>query len=146
VANTYPFLVASTHTFQAIGVLSSGGGAAGSVIRFGIYADNGSGYPGARIIDCGTAASTGTGVISVTTSIALTPGLVWLTCVAQGQAGTQPTVYGAYTSRTAFALGTSQPVGYVESYQGGTISGALPASFPGSVSLAASPIMVCLEA
>lgn len=91
-AYAYPFVVNTTHKFPSIGCDVTAGGGTGSVIRFGLYADNGSGYPGALITDFGTVASTGTGLTEITPvgGITITPGLYWL--VLCSQVGTAPTV------------------------------------------------------
>lgn len=61
-----------------------------SVLRLGIYAnDEATDRPAALIVDGSTVdTSTGSGAQAVSISQALSPGLVWVACAAQGAAGT----------------------------------------------------------
>jgi hypothetical protein len=89
----------------------------------GIYADDGSGYPGALILDggsistgtgnAGTVATGGTPGVYMNTGISATvlkPGLYWIGGVVQGVTTTQPTIRtGVYN--TGFGGGTSSVPG-----------------------------------
>jgi hypothetical protein len=126
-AYCYPYVVTATHTFTSLGINVTTGGGTGSVCRFGIYSDNGSGYPGALMLDASTAVTTGTGAVQSTTfSQSLTPGLYWLVCAPQ--VGTGPTVTSDAGAGSpvfgASAPGTS--AGDKRCYAVGSVSGAMP--------------------
>lgn len=59
---------------------------AGSTVRLGIYADNGSGRPGALILDAGTVDAATDGVKEIVISQSLAAGLYWVGSVSQGGA------------------------------------------------------------
>lgn len=62
--------------------------AASNSMRLGIYADNGEGYPGALVVDGGTASAATTGAKTVTfATVTLPPGTYWLAYVLQGGTG-----------------------------------------------------------
>lgn len=85
-----PVVIGRTITVDRLGIETTAGGA-GSVLRFGIYADDGFGRPlGGLVVDGGTADSSGTGDVTVTISQVLQPGIYWLCLVRQG--GSAPTV------------------------------------------------------
>jgi hypothetical protein len=87
-----PFYVPKSTAFDRICVNITVAGEAGSVVRLGIYVDNGSGAPGALTVDGGTVAGDGAAAFK-TVTIALTlQGLYWLSCCVQAAAGTQPTM------------------------------------------------------
>lgn len=125
-----PFGVTDPHTFTAIGCNITIAGTGGT-LRYAVYADNGSGYPGALVQDFGTVAATGTGATSITANCALSPGLYWLVIVGQG-GSVQPTVTTWNPVFAVALLGSSGPgVGAGNSgYGGATIAAAAPATFP----------------
>lgn len=73
-----PFIVSKTITFDRIAMDFTAGGDVGSLVRLGIYADNGNLYPGALVLDAGTLAGDSTAAQSITINQTLTPGLYWL--------------------------------------------------------------------
>lgn len=85
-----PYVVEEPHTFIGLGLNVTTAGAAGAIIRFGLYQDN-NGIPGALIVDAGTVAADTTGFKAVTISAMLAPGLYWTSVASQGPS-TQPTV------------------------------------------------------
>ena len=129
--HAFPFFVSEEATFTDIGASITTSGSSGSVIRFGIYADNGSNYPGTLIYDAGTC----TGVsasppeftsITFGTAQTLPPGLYWLSMCGQGSPATQPTIrcrsfqlYGIFGSNASNPP-ESAPNGFYQS----SISGA----------------------
>lgn len=137
----HPYVVPSTLSIAKLGLSVTGAGGAGSVIRLGIYADNGSGYPGALVLDAG-AGIDGTSAtvqeITLENAQVLDAGLYWFGGV--GQVGTAATVRTFATpgnnSPMPMSYGTSAPTtaltagGYVQ--QSGA-SGALPATFTSTV-------------
>lgn len=124
-----PFFVGRTVTISNIGINVTTGGGAGALVRLGIYADvddGVGGYPGALVVDGGTADSSAVAFISVSTSTVLQPGLYWLVAVAQ--------VAGCTVSALQ---GPSQTVGYQgaggllgrNTYRALTVTGALPGTY-----------------
>jgi hypothetical protein len=86
-----PFVVQRRRIPVAIGVNVAGGGSAGALLRFGIFADA-DGIPTTLVIDAGTVAATSVSVASASLSTLLEPGLYWLAIAAQGAPATAPTV------------------------------------------------------
>jgi hypothetical protein len=120
-------VVGVSHTFSAVGVNATVAGTGGTLTLV-VYADNGSGYPGALVYS-GTVSATTTGVIDITgILLTLTPGLYWIGLVGQG--GTvQPTV--TTSTDTGFAapvIGNSTPATLQQNsnYLLGGVSGAPP--------------------
>lgn len=134
-------------TLDRIGIEVTGAGGVGSVIRLGLYADNGEGFAGALILDAGTVDSTGTGVKEITVSQAVSAGLYWLAYVAQ--VGTAPTVRsglgvdgGTHNETTAANIGLYNYPRVVTTHGG--IAGALPTPAPaaGAVEFRAPRVFV----
>ena len=121
-----PFLVDKAHTFTGITVNITSAGATGSVVRLGIYADDGTGIPGVLVLDTGTIDGTLTTYQAKTISQMLPPGQYWLAVAGQGSPATQPTLKAAsgfgsrYFGMNNYANGTS--AGYYQS----SVTGALP--------------------
>lgn len=117
-------------------------GEAGSVIRMGVYRDNGAGAPGALLLDGGTVAADTVGVKTITGLAGVAPGgLLWLVRASQLCPTTPPTV------RT-FSGGMARPVpknGLTTTYGGfssGTnVPGALPAAFGVASGSGGAPLM-----
>lgn len=124
-----------------IGAEVTAAGDAGSTVRIGIYADNGNGYPGALVADCGTIPGDAVAVAEITVNLTLNPGLYWVGMCVQGVTTTQPTVRTASTLHPInppAPLGTSAPAGTsveTSGFAAVTVTGALPATFPASVNL-----------
>jgi hypothetical protein len=126
-----PFWVSEAQTFDRIGCEITGKGAAGSVVRLGVYADDGSGKPGALVLDAGTVPGDVSGPKEIAIRQTLHAGLYWLVSVGQGGspqirclAATQ-VLGGAGTSTLAMATASSPRLGYTMA----GVSGALPARF-----------------
>lgn len=113
-----------TRLFADISVV----GEAGSVLRLGIYADNGN-YPGALILDGGAVAGDSATVQEVTVSQVLAPGLYWVGGAVQSAPTTQPTVRvinnASPVGHTALPSANTPFVGYGQT----GVTGALPANF-----------------
>lgn len=130
-----PWFVPRTTAFAAIGAEITSAGDAGSTLRLGIYADDGTGYPGALTLDAGTIAGDSVAVQEVTVPFTLTPGLYWVGGVVQGVTTTQPTVRVITQGNPEMVLSTSAPptgtppVGFA----GFDMTGALPAAWPTAV-------------
>lgn len=81
-----PFPISRSVTVDRIGVHVTTDGGPSSTLRMGIYSAAAGGGPGALVLDAGTVSCNGTGFKEITVSQALTPGLVWLCAVRQGNA------------------------------------------------------------
>ena len=86
------FPVTTDVTLDRIGISVNTAGAAGSVIRLGIYRDDGAIGPDALVLDAGTVDSTTTGRKEITISQALTPDNYWLMLAGQGTPASAPNV------------------------------------------------------
>jgi hypothetical protein len=111
-------------------------GDAGSKLRLGIYADNGSTYPGALVLDAGVIAGDSATVQELTISQSLAPGLYWFGGAVQIVTTTQPTVRVCNAPPiVAISGGTSLPaagaglLGFTQS----SVTGALPSNFSTTV-------------
>lgn len=129
-ASAVCFWVSSSQTFDRIGCEVTTVGAAACVVRLGIYADNGSGIPGARVLDAGTVAGDSLGAKEITISQVLPAGLYWLVTANQGGAPTVRSAAnnllgGAGVSTLGVATGASPRTGYTAT----GVSGALPSTF-----------------
>ena len=134
-----PFWVPNAITVSQLLFEVTTGGDATSVYRLGIYADDGTGHPGALVLDAGTKAVNlgGSGIPGVVTiaglSTALNPGVYWIVGVIQGSITTQPTL------RTIQGVGimpnidfgtTAPPTdGVVFGYNMSGVTGALPSTY-----------------
>ena len=131
-----PFPVDRSCTLDRFGIEIGTAGAAGSVVRLGLYADAG-GRPGALISELGTVnTASGDRVATLAVSEAVTAGIVWAAICLQGAAAGQPTLYvtSAPAPLTPLpggnvagvpSIGSSPPPCLVHL---GAISGALPAT------------------
>lgn len=125
----HPLDVPHDVTVDRIAVEVTGAGGAGSVVRLGIYLDDGTGVPGALLLDAGAGidGTSATGQ-AITISQALSRGRLWLACVSQ--VGTVPTMRALAGGVAGVDLGTTIATNVAVGYQSGTsTSGALPASF-----------------
>lgn len=130
-----PWVVTRPTAITNLAAEVTAAGDVGSVVRLGIYSDDGTGYPGALLLDAGTIPGDAIAVAAVTVSITLTPSLYWVGGVVQGVTTTQPTMrtvavdlLGAIAISTAATPPANVPggVGYV----GFGMTGALPATWP----------------
>jgi hypothetical protein len=133
-----PWLVTRPCVIDRIGSEIATIGDAGSLLRLGVYADNGNSYPGALLLDAGTIAGDSATVQQVTCSLALTPGLYWVGGAVQSVTTTQPTVRGLFSSfaspvpivlAAAPSAGGTTTHGYTQT----GVTGALPATFTSTV-------------
>lgn len=110
-------------------------GGTGSVVRMGVYADDGTGYPGALLVDAGTVDTTTTGVKTLTlgTALSLAAGRYWLAGVGQGAPAPNPTMRldGTTTPRAGILAATAAIAlqNAIVSYRHTGVTGALPGTF-----------------
>lgn len=110
-----PFLVGTQATFDRIG-LEVTTLAASNVVRLGIRADDGSGYPSTAtaLLDAGTIDASATGFKEITISQVLPPGLWWVSATLQGGTGASVRIrnnsplVGQTVTSTSNACGFSQ--------------------------------------
>lgn len=131
----YPWIVTRSCTLDRLGGDITVIGDAASTVRLGIYADNGSFYPGSLVLDAGTISGNSATLQTITISQALSPGVYWIGGAVQGVTTTQPTVR-TMASQTfqPMGLGTSVSTGAtVIGYQESSVTGALPSTFSSTV-------------
>lgn len=125
-----PLWVTQAHVFTGLGLGVTTAGTTGSVIRLGVYTDNGAGGPSNLILDAGTVDGTATGFQSLTgLTIPLATGPYWLASAFQGSPTTQPTVQcvGASTSGPGYVGNPTLWSQGMEPYMT-SVTGALPLS------------------
>lgn len=132
-----PWFVPNAVTVSRIGAEIVSAGDSGSKLRLGIYADDGTCYPGALVLDAGTIAADSNTVQEITVSQALTPGLYWVGAAVQIVSVTQPTVrcVNAPPIVPHIHVGAAAPsaaqltFGFVHT----SVTGALPTPFTSTV-------------
>lgn len=72
-----PFYVAAPLTYDRIAISVTAAGAAGTLVRLGLYADTGAVYPGSLVVDAGEVGVAVTGTRELPINITLAPGLYW---------------------------------------------------------------------
>ncbi len=149
-----PFPVPRDVTPTRIGAEIVTGGSVGATLRLVIYADDGSGGPGALVLDSAVDGSASTvlnnGLIDatnastqeITISKALTAGLYWAGGVVQGAPATRPYVRCVTSGTFGLGAATMAAMGAAASpvaYDQASVSGAPPATF----TIAAAPQGLC---
>ena len=143
-----PFWVPNAITLNRLGGEVTLTGDAGSKIRLGIYNDDGTGRPGALVLDAGQIAGDSVAVQQLTINQALASGLYWIGGAVQAVTVTQPTVRCNVPSAGASATGywpisdagTAIPgagatgIGFAQT----GVTGALPGTFGTPSGLAGS--------
>lgn len=136
-ARAVPLWVPAQATISRIGGEITVVGDAGSKIRFAIYDDDGTGRPGALILDAGTIAGDSATVQEIVVNQAITPGLHWMAAVSQLVTVTEPTVRVVTSAGIEPALdaGTAIPVAGAVSatWNLAGVVGAFPGTYAGGV-------------
>lgn len=134
-AGAVPFIAAQTASWAAMGTEVTSAAPAGGLLRVGVYADTGNGYPGALLASPGAMATTGVGVpmVSFAAPLTLQAGLYWLAFQIEGA---QATLRSVTNSVSGFA-GLPSPSG-LATWDGfysatGWSAGSLPNPFPAGV-------------
>lgn len=124
------FWVAQTLTVDRIGVGVVTAGDVGSFVRLGIYADDGSGKPGALLLDAGTIDGGSATAQEITISKQLTAGLYWTASVCQNVVVTAPICRGLNGNQIVGAVDTlSNAVTFTQAgWSQAGVTGALPAN------------------
>ena len=137
-----PFWVPSAGTYDRIGVEHTVL-AGSSTFRLGVYADDGTGQPGALVLDAGTVdTSTVASFQAITISIALSAGLYWVGGVAQGGNPTMRAQAGML-QLFSYADPTSSPT--ITCYSRTSVTGALPNPFGSTATGSIGPAAVFLR-
>jgi hypothetical protein len=138
-----PWVVTRTFSIDRIGGEVTAIGDVGSLLRLGVYADNGNAYPGALVLDAGTIAGDSATAQQVTCALTLAPGLYWIGGAVQAVTTTQPTVriVGAFAPTSPLISGTSIPGAnaVVQCYAQTSVTGALPATFSTTIAVSITP-------
>jgi hypothetical protein len=136
-----PFWVPRAMTLDRLGCEVTVGGGANAVTRLALASDDGTGKPGALLVDGGTAVTTGTGDKNVTINQAVPAGLHWLGAVNQGAAAPPATLRLVGSDGLQFIYsaqpGTRVGLGWIET----GVTGAVP-SARGTLARNNTPIRV----
>jgi hypothetical protein len=133
-----PWFVSRAVTVSRIGAEITVAGDAGSVLRLGLYADDGTGYPGALVSGSeATIPSDVVGPAEATISATIQPGVYWAVGVVQGVTTTQPAVRVPANVMVSIGRTTMPTAGNAEiCYTQANVTGALPATFTTAVATA----------
>lgn len=137
-----PVFIPIEKTLDRIGAEITGAGESGSTLRLGIYRDDGTGFPGALLLDAGTIDATSATVQQITINQVITPGVYWIGGAVQGAPTTQPTVRnvstfahsGVGTAGGSAAVPNQGLVGYSQA----AVTAGLPATFTTTVTIGGS--------
>ena len=127
-----PKFIPAATTLDRLGIGVQAAGDATSVFRIGVYADDGTGRPGALVLDAGTVGTDTVGEKVATVNLVLEAGWYFFGGAVQGVTTTQPTI------RTVSQFWESVVVDHVIAPVGGNVAmgfqqtgvtGVLPATF-----------------
>jgi len=121
-ATYYPVL--RRITFDRIACRVTTAGAAGALVRMGIYRDNRMFYPAELLLDAGEVAADTTGEKPVVVDVTLQPGGYWLACITNDAA---VELAATYESLCIFGLISSTRIAGARVSQ---TYGPLPSTFP----------------
>jgi len=139
IATASPLHIPIACTIDRIACEVTGVGSVNSVVRLGIYADNGFGYPGALVLDAGTVSGTTTGIKEVTISKALAAGRYWLVGCNQGAPTTGATVrVNAGLVAPVLAASSAILASNATVYAMASTTGALPSTWTATLQSATS--------
>jgi hypothetical protein len=124
-----PFGVGKPTWFDQLGIEVTTAAATGGVIRLGIYADTGQGFPGLLWLDAGLVPSTAAGFVTVTILQLLPAGLYWLAAQPEVASGALRSVTN--TPPGMWGMPATAGGGVFDGFIAtGVPAGALPAWFP----------------
>lgn len=136
--------IPTTTTLDRIGAEITTIGAVDAVVRLGIYADDGTGRPGARLLDAGTIDGMSATVQEIAISTVLPRGWTWFVAVGQGSSTMatvrSPSLTGVYPPAWGTDYTASIPTAGLSAfgYRNDGVTGALPATFTVSALSAAA--------
>jgi len=133
----HPYQVTTAFTIDSISInVTSAAGQPTTVVRLGIYADNGSGSPGSLVLDAGSVQVNSTGTKTITVSQSLSKGIYWFAAWSSRPSGGNASINsystGGTTSNTSVGQiadtysNTASPLGYLIN----TTYGTFPSTFP----------------
>lgn len=143
-----PFLVPNACRISRIGGDVSAAGEAGSKLRLGIYADDGTGYPGQLVLDAGPIAGDSATVQEITVNQALAAGVYWIGGVVQSATTSQPTVRiqsGWHSPIPMRSPSLPTASAGVSGFSQASVTGALPPVFTSSVTTAGAAPRVFIK-
>lgn len=136
-----PFPINAPLTISAIGCYIATAGA-DQYARLGIYADDGSVYPGKLVLDAGRLAATSTGAKTATEALTLPVGLYWLAVAHQKTGATSKAIAvqgfsnggisGPLLGMPSLTTTNQASVGY---YLAAVVTGAFPTPAPSGAAL-----------
>lgn len=130
IATASPLHIPVACTIDRIACAVTVVGSANSVVRLGIYGDDGSGYPGALVLDAGTVNGMPTGIKEVAIRRALAAGRYWLVGCNQGAPTTGATVrMNAGPIAPVLASSSAILASNAAAYTMAATTGALPATW-----------------
>lgn len=140
-------------TIARLGTEITVAGSAGSTVRIGIYADNGSWGVGSLVLDAGTIPGDVVGVAEVTlgSPVSLPAGYYWIGAVVQGSPATQPTlrVLGGNNLPPGFILSAGSTLPITAHTINGVgqigVSGALPATLASPGGSGPAPVRLFMK-
>lgn len=150
-----PFIISKPCAFQAVGAEFTVAGDVPSLFNMAIYADDGTGFPGALVSNPGSI-STGTGnagtvptagtpgvYFATGLNIPLSPGVYWWGGAVQGVTVTAPTMRTGVVNQGFIPASNIAPLpgGSILGYQMSGVTAAPPANFQNF--LAASTVFSC---
>lgn len=152
--NTSPIHLPKAGTITDMAVEITTAGAVGSVVRLGVYIDDGNGAPGELLLDAGTVDSTTIGVKTLAldgqsgrpSPLWVPAGRYWLVGVPQGTPATNPSVrVNAGPSPGVGATAASAISSRMAGWQQAGITGALPATFTTTPAVTPSATRVAVK-
>jgi len=124
-----PIAISGPQVFDRICVNIGVAGTAGSVVRLGLYMDDGTGSPSGLILDAGAAATASTGAKELPINQTLDTGWVWIAGAAQVAAPSVTRTQGFFPPFGQFASTVTNSALASAYVHNGTVSGALPNVF-----------------
>lgn len=136
-----PKYIANAVTLTRLGAEVTVIGEAGSKIRLGIYADDGTFRPSALVIDAGQIAGDSATIQEITISQALSRGWYWFGGAVQSAPTTQPTVRTVNTIYEYVGIDQNTTMGSVPFYgfTQASVTGSLPSTLSGFASTGTLP-------
>lgn len=114
---------------------------AGNAYRIGVYADDGTGRPGALVIDLGQVSVSSTGVKMIAQGFTLPRGLWWIGGAAQSSSSVGLTCYNGAALRPVTWSDFATLAGGSNGYTMGGVSGVLPTVFAPSGVTSSAPLV-----
>jgi hypothetical protein len=136
-----PFIVTAPLGINSIALEVTTNGGPGSLTRLGLYADNGSVYPGSLLKDAGVTDNSGTGVKEIAISPSLSPlsGLYWIAGAFDGL-GNFKTIANPVNVLGTTAGNFDFPGASIS--KTGSYTASLPSTFPNGAGVGAAAVLM----